>query len=118
MGTCMRHNKTIKSWNDDSRVFLVVLTQLILNLRRVIEPSDFMRQNTVDRMERIDSTNMSTNFLRSFIGMDEGTFISTRREAFSSAAGGMKYLLPILQLIVVAKKVIFATVSRRSSFKL
>ena len=62
MGTCVRHNETINSSNDNSHVFLVVITQLVLNLRRVpeIEPSDFTRQHTVDRMERIDSTNMST----------------------------------------------------------
>ena len=72
-----------------------MLTQLeLVNLCRVFEPSDFTRQNTVDRMEGSTPQNMmhEHELLRSFIGMDEGTFILTRRGAFSSAPGGMKYL--------------------------
>ena len=66
-----------------------MLTQLV-NLRRMIERSDFTRQDTVDRMERIDDTNMSTNFLGRLVWgwMEEISYLLGGGFFLLCAAGG------------------------------
>ena len=105
MGACVRHNKTIKLRNNNSRVSLVVHMQLVLNLRRVIEPSDFTRQNTVDRMEDRQHKHIrSTKFLSRLLGWMKELHIDFEG-GFLVRCRWMKY--PILQLIVAAKKSFF-----------
>ena len=116
MGACVRHNKTIKLWNNNSRVSLVVHMQLVLKLRRASDRTLGFYETKYRRSNGRSTAQTYTKheILKSFIGMDEGTSYRL--------GGGLSRALQVDEVThspvdCCSQKKLFSPISRHSSFE-